>query len=203
MINKFPTCVLTDVFTDPQRKCILFIMTISNQKYIIGNVYLPLLFQVDLLYLLLEKLTRNYPAQNLFMGDFIAIRSPDLDRPVHSFNYYTDLCTWAQAVIHTEFMALERSQLQSILLFLYNLQHFLLQRYGVILPSLVMFMRLLIFLLVSDHSPLQLTLCSPRLITILFGSFILNGLIILLPKNTFLPPCKISGLLMLGELPLR
>lgn len=95
--KKFP-CVIEDVCTDPQGKFAMVVFSHWSQRYIIINVYIPPPFTHDLLYKVLEKAAPFYPAKLLVMGDFNSTISPDLDRPVPSKNYSSELSIWAQAM---------------------------------------------------------------------------------------------------------
>lgn len=58
--------------------------------------------QVQSLYPLYEWLAPHFPAQVLFMGDFNATLSRDLDRSSPQANYNSDIGTWAHATDFTE-----------------------------------------------------------------------------------------------------
>lgn len=95
--KKFP-CIIEEVCTDPQGKFAIAVFKHWSQRYIIINVYIPPPFSPDLLYTVLEKAAPFCPGKLLVIGDFNAIISPDMDRPVPPKNHSTDLLTWAQAM---------------------------------------------------------------------------------------------------------
>lgn len=80
----------------------MLVLTIYNTKYIIVNVYLPPPSEIQVLYSLYERLAPHCPARILFIGDFNATLSRDLDRPFPQSNFSPELGTWAQATEFTK-----------------------------------------------------------------------------------------------------
>lgn len=96
LISKRVPCLIHDVHLDPQGKYVMVVLSMYNKKYVIVNVYLPP-SQIQILYTLYERLAPHCPAHALFMGDFNATLSRDLDRPSAQSTFNSDLGTWAQA----------------------------------------------------------------------------------------------------------
>lgn len=89
------------------------------------GIYVPPPFQPTLLYLILERIAPYCPTNLLFLGDFNAVLSPDLDRPHPSKSFAGELSRWALSADLREAWSWKHSTTRSYLCVRYLVQDLL------------------------------------------------------------------------------
>lgn len=102
LVHKSLPCVIDAVHTDLLGKFVILVLTLWQQRYVFVGIYVPPPFKPEILYTILERITHYCPAKILLLGDFNAILSPDLDRPLPPKSFTGKLSNWALSAGVTE-----------------------------------------------------------------------------------------------------
>lgn len=96
LVNRSFPGEIEKAFIDTQRKYVILLYTIRQQRYLTVAVYIPPPFSV-FLNEIIEKIIQYLLAKLLLIGDFNAVLSAGLDRPGPLKQHSAELNNWAQA----------------------------------------------------------------------------------------------------------
>lgn len=102
LVNKSLPYVIEAVHTDPQGKYVNLVTLFWQQQYVFVGIYIPPPFQPATLLQILVEIAPYCPTKLLPLGDFNAVLSLDLDRPVSTRSSTRDLLKGALSTGLTE-----------------------------------------------------------------------------------------------------